>query len=304
MIKLPTSTTLSKKKKKIYTKQQPKLKSQTTINLTKPFNNNYPLVNTITSHLPNINSNEQFPPLNKINKNVSDNMSEESNSDDDSLPELSKRRNELDQDSEDEDSCEEIDMIIRSRKDNIIYSKGKDQANKRKAITLPPTKILKPNNKSKRDKQYRTSNDKVNKRSRCQRVGINKPLNKVNKCRRRKQTTNNKSLHDFGFKFESKTKVIGTNNKSKNYSQDYLPNKLNLSNEPKGDPMSTKPPSSIRIFYMNINGTDQTTYEHSLLQLCSSLKTKDVDVICLTETNIDWNKPHLVNQFQRTLQKT
>ena len=173
MIKLPTSTTLSKKKKKIYTKQQPKLKSQTTINLTKPFNNNYPLVNTITSHLPNINSNEQFPPLNKINKNVSDNMSEESNSDDDSLPELSKRRNELDQDSEDEDSCEEIDMIIRSRKDNIIYSKGKDQTNKRKAITLPPTKILKPNNKSKRDKQYSTSNEKGNKRSRCQRVGIN-----------------------------------------------------------------------------------------------------------------------------------
>ena len=68
--------------------------------------------------------------------------------------------------------------------------------------------------------------------------------------------------------------------------------------------MITKPPSSIRIFYMNINGTDQTSDEHSLLQLCSSLKTKDVDVICLTETNIDWNKPHLVNQLQRTLQKT
>ena len=186
-------------------------------------------------------------------------------------------------------------MIIRSRKDNITYSKRKDQVTKTKTITLPPTKIPKPNNKSKRDKQHSTSNDKVNKRSRCQRVGINKPLHKVNKCRRRKQTTNNKSLHDFGFKFESKTKVIDTNNKSINYSQDYLPNKLNLPNEPKGDPMITKLPSSIRIFYMNINGTDQTTNEHSLLQLCSSLKTKDVDVICLTETNIDWNKPHLVN---------
>ena len=109
MIKLPTSTTSSKKKKKkIYTKQQTKLIPQTTINLTKPYNNNYPLFHTITSHLPNINSNEQFPPLNKINKNVSDNMSEESNSDDDSLPELSKRKHELDQESEDEDSFEEI----------------------------------------------------------------------------------------------------------------------------------------------------------------------------------------------------
>ena len=34
------------------------------------------------------------------------------------------------------------------------------------------------------------------------------------------------------------------------------------------------------------------------------MKTKNVDVICLTETNIDWNTPQLVNQFQRTVQKT
>ena len=34
------------------------------------------------------------------------------------------------------------------------------------------------------------------------------------------------------------------------------------------------------------------------------MKTKDVYAICLTETNIDWETPHLVNQFQRILKKT
>ena len=96
-------------------------------------------------------------------------------------------------------------------------------------------------------------------------LDINNPLHKVHKCRQGKLTTKNKSLHDFGFQFESKTKVINTNNKSIKYSQDYLPNKLNLPNEPKGDPMITKPPSSIRIFYMNIHGTNKTSDEHSLL---------------------------------------
>ena len=296
MIKSPISTTLSKKKRKRNTKKQPKRISQTTINLKKSYNNNYPLFPIITSHLPCINSNEKFPPLNKtINNNFSDNISDESNSDGDSLPELSKRKQELDQESEDEDSYEEIETIIRSRKGSKTYSQRNDQETKTKTLKIPSTKIPNPNNKGKRDKQQSTSKNKSKKSSQYQRVGINKPLHKVFKCRQGKQNTNNKSLHDFGFKFKSKTKVINTNNKSLQYSQDYLPNKLNLPNEPKGNPMITKPSSSIRIFYMNINGIDQTTYEYSFLQLCSSLKTKDVDVICLTKTNIDWNKPHLVN---------
>ena len=93
MIKSPTSTTSSKKKRNRNTKQQPKRISQTTINLKKSYKNNYPLFPIITSHLPGINSNEQFPPLNKtINNNFSNNISDESNSDGDSLPELSKRK--------------------------------------------------------------------------------------------------------------------------------------------------------------------------------------------------------------------
>ena len=154
MIKSPTSTTSSKKKRNRNTKQQPKRISQTTINLKKSYNNNYPLFPIITSHLPCINSNEKFPPLNKtINNNFSDNISDESNSDDDSLPELSKRKQELDKDSEDKNSYEEIKTIIKSRKANKTYSQRKDQETKTKTLKIPSIKVPNPNNKSKRDKQ-------------------------------------------------------------------------------------------------------------------------------------------------------
>ena len=154
MIKSPTSTTSYKKKKKRNTKQQSKRISQTTINLKKPYNNNYPLFPIITSHLPDINSHKQFPPLNKtINNDFSDNISDESNSDDNSLPKLSKRKQELDQESEDGDSYEEIETIIRSRKANKTYFQRKDQENKTKTLKIPSIKVPNPNNKSKRDKQ-------------------------------------------------------------------------------------------------------------------------------------------------------
>ena len=109
-------------------------------------------INKILSR--DINSNEQFPLLNKtINNNFSDNISDESNSDDDSLPELSKRKQELNKDSEDEDSYEEIKTIIKSRKANKTYSQRKDQETKTKTLKIPSIKVPNPNNKSKRDKQ-------------------------------------------------------------------------------------------------------------------------------------------------------
>ena len=114
--------------------------------------------------------------MNKIiNNDFSDNISDESKSDDDSLPKLSKRKQELDQESEDEDSYKEIKTIIRSRKANETYSQQKDQETKTKALKIPSTKMPNPNNKSKQDKQQSTSKDKAKKSSRCQRVGINKP---------------------------------------------------------------------------------------------------------------------------------
>lgn len=37
---------------------------------------------------------------------------------------------------------------------------------------------------------------------------------------------------------------------------------------------------------MNINGIDSDSEEHSLLHLYKTLNEKEVDLICLTETNI------------------
>ena len=209
MIKSPTSTTSYKKKKKRNTKQQSKRISQTTINLKKPYNNNYPLFPIITSHLPDINSHEQFLPLNKtINNNFSDNISDESNSDDDSLPELSKRKQELNKDSEDEDSYEEIKTIIKSRKANKTYSQRKDQETKTKTLKIPSTKIPNPNSKSKQDKQQSTSKYKAKKSSRYQRVGINKPSHKVNKLDEgnKPQTTNRYMIFDSNLNLNRKRK--------------------------------------------------------------------------------------------------
>ena len=54
---------------------------------------------------------------------------------------------------------------------------------------------------------------------------------------------------------------------------------------------------------MNINGIDQTSDEHSIIQLYPLLKRRDVDDICLTEIHLDWKKHYLVNQFKRTIQE-
>ena len=43
---------------------------------------------------------------------------------------------------------------------------------------------------------------------------------------------------------------------------------------------------------------------HSWLQLCQSLEEKGVDVICLTETNVNWYKQHIFNSFKKTLKET
>ena len=199
------------------------------------------------------------------------------------------REDESDSASESESEGDEDSITLdeRNLKDSSsIDDSLPDQETKAPSNTTTPTKRVKVDTKIKRDKQQRTNR------------------HTVNKCSRGKIINNNNSLHDFGFTFEAKKKAI-ENNKLIHYNQDYLSIKqLTIPNEAKGYPMITKSSSSIRICYINIHGTDQLIDEHSLLQLCSSLKTKDVNAICLTETNIDWEKPHLVNQFQRILNKT
>ena len=162
-----------------------------------------------------------------------------------------KTRTPFNQDTNTESESESVgdEDVIPLHENNVKDSSGvdsslPDQETKSRSNTTTPTKRIKVDNKSNGD---RTNKHKVNNRSRG------------------KIINNNKSLHNFGFKFETKKKVI-KNNKSIKYSQDYLPkNKLTILNEPKGDPMIKKPSSSIRIFYINISGIDQSTDEHLLL---------------------------------------
>ena len=58
-------------------------------------------------------------------------------------------------------------------------------------------------------------------------------------------------------------------------------------NEYFGDKLTTKPNENLRIISLNINGLDLGKGEHSLLQLCLNLQDRGVDLLCLTETNVN-----------------
>ena len=58
-------------------------------------------------------------------------------------------------------------------------------------------------------------------------------------------------------------------------------------NEYFGDKLTIKPTENLRIISLNINGLDLGKGEHSPLQLCLNLQDKGVDLLCLTETNVN-----------------
>ena len=58
-------------------------------------------------------------------------------------------------------------------------------------------------------------------------------------------------------------------------------------NEYFGDKLTIKPTENLRIISLNINGLDLGKGENSLLQLCLNLQDKGVDLLCLTETNVN-----------------
>ena len=125
----------------------------------------------------------------------------------------------------------------------------------------------------------------------------NKIANLPNKPKQQKMT-------GFGFKYDQKAhdsqkdifttngNTIQTTLKSTQESQ---------RNEYFGDKLTTKPNGNLRIISLNINGLDLGKGEHSLLQLCPNLQDKGVDLLCLTETNVNWQRHHLVQRFSTTL---
>ena len=59
----------------------------------------------------------------------------------------------------------------------------------------------------------------------------------------------------------------------------------------------------VRNFYININGLDLSKKGHSWIQLCLSLEEKDIDAICITETNGNGERQHLFNSFAKKIKR-
>ena len=71
----------------------------------------------------------------------------------------------------------------------------------------------------------------------------------------------------------------------------------------KGNIISLLDKDCIRIFYLNINGIHFKKEGHSLVQLCLNLKERGVDIISLTETNINLKINHIITRFEIVLKK-
>ena len=74
-------------------------------------------------------------------------------------------------------------------------------------------------------------------------------------------------------------------------------------NEYFGDKLTTKPNENLRIININKNGLDIGKGKHSVLQLCLNLQDKGVDLLYLTEKNVNWQRHNLVQRFSATLKK-
>ena len=70
-----------------------------------------------------------------------------------------------------------------------------------------------------------------------------------------------------------------------------------------GDKLNTIHPNCLRIFYTKINGMDLSKSDHPLVQLYQTLKSKEVYIICLSETNVHWS-PFTIDRFKQILQST
>lgn len=57
--------------------------------------------------------------------------------------------------------------------------------------------------------------------------------------------------------------------------------------------------NQIRWFYLNINSLNIGHGYHSLLQLYQTIQEKGVDIVCITETNVYWERCHIYHQLKK-----
>ena len=86
-------------------------------------------------------------------------------------------------------------------------------------------------------------------------------------------------LQKFGFKGKATTSKQKYSSEPKQDTQMEINTEI-TNNTSHGDKLNTIHPNSLRIFYININGMDIGKSDHSLLQLCQTLKSKEADIIC------------------------
>ena len=109
-------------------------------------------------------------------------------------------------------------------------------------------------------------------------------------------------LHTLGFKGNETTSKQKKSSEPNQDTQMEINTEI-TNNTSHGEKLNIIHPNSLRMFYININGMDLGKSDHSLLQLCQTLKSKEVDIICLTETNVHWS-PFLIDRFKQILQST
>ena len=80
--------------------------------------------------------------------------------------------------------------------------------------------------------------------------------------------------------------------------------KITITNEFKGDRLTTLNLNHIRIVYINIIGLDIGIGDHFLLKLCQTLQEKGVDIVYITETNVYWEISHIYHHFKKMLHDT
>ena len=98
-------------------------------------------------------------------------------------------------------------------------------------------------------------------------------------------SSNQKMLQRFVFKGKETISKHRYSSEPKQFTQMEI-NTITTNNTSHGEKLNTIHPNCLRIFYTNINGIDLGKSDHSLLQLCQTLKSKEVDIICVTETNV------------------
>ena len=70
-----------------------------------------------------------------------------------------------------------------------------------------------------------------------------------------------------------------------------------------GDELPTKPKTSIRLFYTNINGIKHHNQFESLHPVLHNMNNLDADIICFTEPNLDTSQPKIRLDLHKTIQR-